>query len=91
MKPVTREVTNICTPRVCNEFTSPFFNIGSHLDQKWVKVDGKEVRMTNRPQEFVPQSHSKAEQIVTKKADILATNKSLSLELSILSRIQGSF
>ena len=61
MKPVTREVTNICTPRVCNQFTSPLFNIGSHSDQKWVKVDGEELRMTNRPQEFVPQSHSKAE------------------------------
>ena len=75
MKPVTREVTSICTPRVCNEFTSPLFNIGSHSDQKWAKVDGKEVRMTNRPQEFVPQSHNKAEQIVTKKADIFSNEQ----------------
>ena len=32
------------------------------------------MRLTNRPQEFVPQSHSKAEQIVTKESDIF-TNK----------------
>ena len=32
------------------------------------------MRLTNRPQEFVPQSHSKAEQIVTKENDIF-TNK----------------
>ena len=74
MKPVSREVTSICTPRVCIEFKNPLFNIGSHSDQKWVKIEGGEVRMTNRPQEFVPQSHNKAEQIVTKESDIF-TNK----------------
>ena len=34
MKPISREVTSICTPRVCNQFTNPLFNIGSHSDQK---------------------------------------------------------
>ena len=33
MKPVIREVTNICTPRVCNQFTNPLFKIGSHSEQ----------------------------------------------------------
>merc|ERR1711873_314791 len=74
MKPISREVTNICTPRVCNQFTNPLFNIGSQSDQKWVKIDGGEVKMTNRPQEFVPQSHNKREQIVTKEA-VIFTNK----------------
>ena len=27
MKPVTREITGICTPRVCSQFSSPMFNI----------------------------------------------------------------
>ena len=31
--------------------------------------------MTNRPQEFVPQSHNKAEQIVTKKVDIFSNEQ----------------
>ena len=56
MKPVSREVTSICTPRVCNQFTNPLFNIGSHSDQKWVKIEGGEVRMTSRPQEFIPRA-----------------------------------
>ena len=77
MKPISREITNICTPQVCNEFTSPLYNIGSHNNQKWVKIENGEVRLTNRPQEFVPQSHSKAEQIVTKESDIF-TNKQMS-------------
>ena len=73
---------------MCNQFTNPLFNIGSHSDQKWVKVDGEEVRMTNRPQEFVPQSHSKAEQIVTKKADIFS-NKQKS-EFKIVNLIENT-
>ena len=40
MKPFTREITSICTPRICNQFTDPLFNIGSHLEQKWVKIEG---------------------------------------------------
>ena len=75
MKPVTREITGMCTPRVCNQFSSPLFNIGSQSDQIWIKIDGEEVRMTSRPQEFVPQSHNKAEQIVTKEADIFTNQQ----------------
>ena len=33
MKPVTSEITGICTPRMCNQFSSPLFNIGSQSDQ----------------------------------------------------------
>ena len=72
MKPVSREITSICTPRICNEFTNPLYNIGSPTKQKWVKIEDGEVRITNTPQEFVPQSHSKAEQIVTKENDIFS-------------------
>ena len=88
MKPISREVTSICTPRVCNEFTNPLFKIGSHSDQKWVKIEGGEVRMTNRPQEFVPQSHNKAEQIVTKESDIF-TNKQKS-EFRIFNLVENT-
>ena len=56
MKPVSREITSICTPRIFNEFTNPLYNIGSPTKQKWVKIEDGEVRITNTPQEFVPQS-----------------------------------
>ena len=88
MKPTTREVTSICTPRICNGFTSPLFNIGSQLNQKWVKVDGEEVKMTRRPQEFVPQSHNKEEQIVTKKADIFSNKQKA--EFKIVNLIENT-
>ena len=44
--------------------------------------------MTNRPQEFVPQSHSKAEQIVTKESDIF-TNKQKS-EFKIFNLVENT-
>ena len=44
--------------------------------------------MTNKPKEFVPQSHSKAEQIVTKEADIF-TNKQKS-EFRIFNLIENT-
>ena len=88
MKPVTREVTSICTPRVCNDLNNPLFNIGSDSDQEWVKADGKEVRKTSRPQEFAPQSHNKAEQIVTKEADIFSQEQKA--EFRILNFIKNT-
>ena len=72
MKPVSKEISSICTPRICNEFDNPLYNIGSPTKQKWVKIEDGEVRITNNPQEFVPQSHSKAEQIITKENDIFS-------------------
>ena len=44
--------------------------------------------MTNRPQEFVPESHSKAEQIVTKESDIF-TNKQKS-EFRIFNLVENT-
>ena len=84
MKPVTCEITGICTPRVCNQFSSPLFNIGSQSDQIWIKIDGEEVRMTSRPQEFIPESHNKAEQIVTKEADIFTDQQKAEFEVFTL-------
>ena len=82
MKPSTREITSICTPRICNGFTSPLFNIGSHLDQRGVKVDGEEVRIARNPQEFVPMSHNKEEQIVTSKADIFSNQQKAEFKIA---------
>ena len=81
LTPVTREITGICTPRVCSQFSSPMFNIGSHTDQIWVKIIGKEVMMTDEPQELVPESHNKGEQILTKTADIFTEEQRTEYEV----------
>ena len=62
MKPISREVTMICTPRICNSFNNPLFNIGTSTMQKWIKIEDGEIRRANSPQEFIPASHSKEEQ-----------------------------
>ena len=49
MKPVSREISSVCTPRICNEFNNPLYNIGSPTKQKWVKIEDGEVRITNTP------------------------------------------
>ena len=84
MKPVTREITGICTPRVCSQFSSPMFNIGSQSDQMWVKIVGKDAKTTSKPQEFIPESHNKAEQILTKEADIFTEEQRTEYEVFAL-------
>merc|ERR1712026_333845 len=81
LTPVTREITGICTPRVCSQFSRPMFNIGSHTDQIWVKIIGKEVMTTSEPQELVPESHNKGEQILTKTADIFTEQQKSEYEV----------
>ena len=46
------------------------------------KVDGEEVRITRNPQEFVPMSHNKEEQIVTKKADIFSNKQKAEFKIA---------
>ena len=82
LSPVSREVTGLCTPRVCSQFNSPMFNIGTHDDQIWVKVIGKEViRTDDEPQEMIPESHNKGEQILTKTADIFTEQQKSEYEV----------
>ena len=57
------------------------FNIGSQTDQIWVKIIGKEVMTTSEPQELVPESHNKGEQILTKTTDIFTEEQKAEYEV----------
>ena len=72
MRPVSKEVSAVCTPRVCNSFDNPIFNIGSSRLPKWVRIEDGEIKKSDNPQEFIPQSHNKEKQIVTKENDIFS-------------------
>ena len=72
MRPVSKEVSAVCTPRVCNSFDNPIFNIGSSRLPKWVRIEDGEIKRSDNPQEFIPQSHNKEKQIVTKENDIFS-------------------
>ena len=63
-------------PRVCNSFDTPLFNIGMNRIQKWVRISKYgEISQSEKPQEFVPQSYNKEEQIVTRQSSIYSTKQ----------------
>ena len=51
---------------MCNGFDTPLFNIGSSRIPKWVRISKYgEISQSEIPQEFIPQSYNKEDQIVT--------------------------
>merc|ERR1711873_58817 len=46
MTPINRQVTSVCTPRVCSVHNSPIFEIGTKDEEVWVKVEEKEIILT---------------------------------------------
>ena len=75
MKPVSREITKVCTPRICNEYNNPRYNIGTSTVEKWIKIEDGEIIRTSKPQEFTPTSQSKEEQLVIREDDIFSDKK----------------
>ena len=71
LQPISKKISSVCTPRVCISFDTPIFNIGSSKLPKWVRInkDG-EISQTENPQEFIPQSHNKEQQIFTRQSNI---------------------
>ena len=71
MEPITRRVKFSCTPRVCNSFNLPYFNIGTKDHPKWIQVGrAGDIIEARDPQEFVPISTNKKDQIVLKQGGI---------------------
>ena len=56
---------------MCNGFDTPLFNIGSSRIPKWVRISKYgEISQSEIPQEFIPQSYNKEDQIVTRQSNI---------------------
>ena len=70
MKPISKEVTKICTPRVCTQYNLPWFNIGQEDEEEWVKVVNGELLKAEKPNKLKPTSHSKEDQIIIHEDDI---------------------
>ena len=75
MKAVSREVSSVCTLRVCSNYNLPWFNIGSGGKNEWIKVEQGKIMKTDKPKELKPTSHSKEEQNVIKEEDIFGDEK----------------
>ena len=71
IQPISKRVTSVCTPRICNGFDTPLFNVGTKRIPKWVRISKYgEISQSEIPQEFIPQSHNKEDQIVTRQSGI---------------------
>ena len=75
MKPISREVTKLCTPRVCSEYNYPWFNIGTPTEEIWIRVENDEIVRTDKPKKLSPLSHSKEEHLVVGEDDIFSNEK----------------
>ena len=75
MKAISRQVTSVCTPRVCSKFNSPWFNIGSEEEDFWVKIENEEIIMAQRPRELELTSHNKEEEFIMTETDIFDDGK----------------
>ena len=67
IQPTSKRVSLTCTPRVCNDFDTPLFNIGTSRVAKWIKINKyREITQSEIPQEFILQYYNKEDQIVTR-------------------------
>ena len=70
------EITLTCTPRVHNSFDTPLFNIGTIQVPKWIQISKfGEIIQSEAPQEFIPQSNNKEDQIVLRKSSVYSTKQ----------------
>ena len=75
LQPISKKVSKVCTPRVCNSFDNPLFNIGTPEIPNWIRIEDGEIKKSENPQEFVPQSHSNEKQIVTRENNIYSSKQ----------------
>ena len=53
------------------------FNIGTTKIPNWIRIEDGEIKKSDNPQEFVPQSHSKEKQIVTRQNSIYSSKQKI--------------
>merc|ERR1711893_320072 len=75
MKTISRQVSSVCTPRVCSRYNVPWFDIGTDEEDLWVKVNNGEIIMAQKPRELKLTSHSKEEEFIMKENDIFDDEK----------------
>ena len=70
MRPINRQITKVCTPRVCSKHTSPVFQIGTDDEEVWIKVEETEIIATKTPKDLKVNSHNKEETMLLHESDI---------------------
>ena len=88
MRPINRQITKVCTPRVCSEHTSPVFQIGTDDEEVWIKVEKTEIIATKNPKELKANSHNKEETMLLHESDIF--NEELKEKFSLFSFVHNA-
>ena len=44
LQPISKKVSKVCTPRVCNSFDNPLFNIGTPKIPNWIRIEDGEIK-----------------------------------------------
>merc|ERR1711872_781306 len=70
MRPTNRQITKVCTPRVCSKHTSPVFQIGTEDEKIWIKVEDSEIIATKTPKDLKVNSHNKEETMLLHESDM---------------------
>ena len=70
MRPINRQITKVCTPRVCSKHTSPVFQIGTEDAEIWIKVEESEIIATKTPKDLKVNSHNKEETMLLHESDM---------------------
>ena len=76
VQPTSKLITLTCTPRVCNSFGTPLFNVGTNKVPRWIQISKfGEIIQCEAPQEFIPQSNNKEDQIVLRQSSVYSTKQ----------------
>ena len=55
VQPTSERVTLTCTPRICNSFDTPLFNIGTNRIPRWIRISKYgEIIQSEAPQDSIP-------------------------------------
>ena len=76
VQPTSKRVTLTCTPRICNSFDTPLFNVGTTRIPRWIRISKfGEIIQSEAPQDFIPQSNNKEDQIVLRQSSVYRTKQ----------------
>ena len=81
MQPTNRRISNSCTPRVCNHYNVPIYNVGSNTSPNWIRLTSTgRITKATPPRSFTPKSSNKNEQIVVGESSIFSRQQKVEFQ-----------
>ena len=75
-QPTSKRITPTCTPRICNNFETPLFNVGTEQEPRWIQISRfGSIIQSEAPKKFVPLSTNKDDQIILRHSGIYSAQQ----------------